>query len=224
MGTPAEREHTEDTRLDLGALFPAKGGGGLIIDTTKPLPIKKGAVMFGDVEAAARAETNRKRSVEVALHAKLEEEHPCKRFQPQDWPQWGEWMTTRLYDRFPKIPIHSWLGRLIPFMSDNSAFFVRNEYSVLLVNSILMPPDGHELLLEAFALSRHAVQKDGAWGIPHMEYDKEQTLTTLYRHAKEWGRRRKSLQLYIGRRSDILPNRLREIMDGKHCKWIGFSL
>ena len=161
----------------------------------------------------------------AGAHAKLETEWPCRRFTPQDWMQWGNWMTDRLYQRFPEVPATTWLGRLAPYMSSNDAFFVCNDSSVLLANAFPRVPDGKEIILEAFALSRFAVSREDTMAIPHADYEKEKPLVALYQHCRDWGRERRAHRLFIGQNSDIWAQRLKEIMsEGKHCRWVGFAL
>lgn len=198
---PTERTGTTDFGLD--ALF------GNTKPTTKPPP------------AVVEKRTQRLREEK---YKDLETEWPYRRFTQLDWPVWGNWLSERLSQRFPEIPANSWLGRLVPYMGSNSSFFVRNDHAVLLASAFPRVPDGKEVILEAFAVSRHAcTQNDGSF-IINYQSDDEIHLVTLYRHLREWGRRRRAFRLFIGQCSDMRPLRLKERLDGKECGWIGFVL
>src|SRR5215469_6943392 len=167
----AERTDTESVGVDLDQLFPG----------AHP-PQQSRSVL----------------AMQAANRQKFEEEWPYRRFTQQDWPVWGGWLAERLFIKFPTIQPHTWMGRLIPYTRDNNAFFVYNDSAVLLGHAFPRVPDGRETILEAFALSRFAERRsDGIIAIPHMEYDKEKPLLALYRHLKEWGKRRGANRLFI---------------------------
>lgn len=181
--------------------------------------------LFGSGTPKKRDDTRRIKALQDVAYEKLEAEWPYHRFTQNEWPTWGGWLTSRLNEKFPGIPMNSWLGRLLPYMASNCAFFAFNDSAILLATAAPRVPDGREVVIEAFGLSRYAEKRsDGTIAIPHLDHEKEVHLLSLYRHVREWSRRRRAHRLFIAIHSDMTGNRLQECLQAKHCGWVGFPL
>lgn len=138
-------------------------------------------------------------------------EAPIRRWEASDF---DEWLASRLQFRWGG-EARIWQHRLMGFQS-NDYLFITNGSAVLLAMQMRDIMTGKPFVMERFAWTRDADEKDGVYGLKQHE---DTTLRPLYRRLREWASGMSATRLYVGVCSDLLPSELREMM-GKDSYYI----
>ena len=151
-----------------------------------------------------------------------------RRFAISDLPVWGEWLIARIGGRYPGFDGRMWLGKIHQLTGSNDFLFIRNERAVLCIGGAPRALDGGLVFIEIFAFSRDAVRiepkRPNLMMIPHQDPG-EMALALLYRHARSWVKAQNGVRLFVGQCSDILPTRLKELVQPSvECNWISIRV
>ena len=150
-----------------------------------------------------------------------------RRFAISDLPQWGEWLISRIDERYPGFNSRVWLGKLHGLIASNDFLFVRNERAVMAIGGSPRVLDGGLVFIEVFAFSRDARRLDRdstKLMVPYQDAG-ERPLLLLYRHAREWARSQKGVRFFVGQCSDIETMRLKEILKpANETGWISVKV
>lgn len=150
-----------------------------------------------------------------------------QRFALSDIPEWGEWLVSRLSERYPGISGPVFIGKLHGAIASNDFLFVRNDHAALMISGAPRFLDGGLVFIEVFAFSRDAmktpVAKDGHLMLPAAGPE-ERALALLYRHARDWCKMKKAARLFLGQCSDMATDRIKEAVGGTNCGWVSVKL
>lgn len=119
------------------------------------------------------------------------------------------WLATRLIHRWGG-EAQAWAHKLRGFQS-NDYLFITNGEAVLLAMQLRDIMTGAPIIMERFAWSRLADEKDGCYGITARS-DGVYAMRDLYRQLREWGKSLKATRQYIGICSDMTTGMLRSML------------
>lgn len=138
------------------------------------------------------------------------------RFGLSDLPEYGNWLVSRLRERWPAVSDIGWASRLRAWIAMNDAQFLRCGGCVALALARMDDMDGSTIVEERFTFSREPVPEPmGSRGEMRKKSDPntpaEEAMIALYRHVHAWAISLRARAFVLGTHADLVRSRLEPV-------------